>query len=61
MWEAIQIGPVDPLTLLHWPADEITLEELILDLGVEVGRKCVTVPLVVLLFASLVVFLGALP
>ena len=23
-WEAIQIGLVDPLTLLHWPADEIT-------------------------------------
>ena len=49
-WEAIQVGLVDPLTLLHWPADEITPEELILDLGVEVGRKGVTVPLVVLLY-----------
>ena len=31
-WEVIQIGLVDPLTLLHWPVDELTQEELILDL-----------------------------
>ena len=34
-WEAMQIGLVDPLTLLHWPTDELTQEELILDLGWE--------------------------
>ena len=61
VWEAIQIVLVDPLTPLYWPADELTLEEPILDLGVEVGRKGVTIPLVVLLFKRLLVFLGSLP
>jgi hypothetical protein len=60
-WEAIQIGPIDPLTLLHWLADELTPEDPILDLGVEVGRKGVTIPLVVLLFTNLLIFLCALP
>ena len=59
-WEAIQVGLVDPLTLLHWPTDEPTPKELKLDLRVEVGRQGVTIPLVVLLVASLSIFLGAL-
>ena len=57
-WKAIQISPIDPLALLHWPTDELTPEELILHLRVEVGRKGVIVPLVVLLLTSLPVLLG---
>ena len=60
-WKAIQISPIDPLALLHWPIDELTPEESILDLRVEVGRQGVTGSLVVLLLASLPVLLGVLP
>jgi hypothetical protein len=60
-WKAIQISPIDPLALLHWPIDELTLEESILDLRVEVGRKGVTISLVVLLLTSLLVLLGVFP
>ena len=35
-WEVIQIGLVDPLTLLHWPIDELTPEQLVRNLGMEV-------------------------